>query len=91
MPASAVKIKGNPKYYETISENGNNVRRGFCPECGTPLFAVNDAHKDFIGVKAATLDDPTWFQPTLDSWISSAQPWDIMSPDTQKFEKDLEY
>ena len=90
VPASTVTITGNPKYYESISDTGITVRRGFCPECGNPLFAGNDANKEFIGIKAATLDDPSWFKPTVDCWISSAQPWDILSPDTLKFDKELE-
>ena len=66
VPTSAVTITGNPKYYESISDTGVTVRRGFCPECGNPLFAGNDANKEFIVIKAATLDDPSWFKPTVD-------------------------
>jgi hypothetical protein len=55
-----------------------------------PLFAMSDGTKEFIGIKAATLDDPSWSQPTVDTWTTSAQHWDILSPDTQKFAKDME-
>ena len=89
VPVSAVTIEGEAKYYETRSDQGNVVRRGFCADCGSPLFAGNDKFKDFIAIKAASLDDPSWFKPVVDIWMSSAQPWDAMSPDTQKFEKEL--
>ncbi|MGD9157739.1 MAG: GFA family protein [Desulfobacteraceae bacterium] len=57
MPVSAVKITGNPKYHESFSDAGIKVRRGFCPECGNPLFAMNDAYKKNIAIKVATLED----------------------------------
>ena len=89
MSVSAIKITGNPKYYESLSDDGIKVWRGFCPECGSPLFAMNDVSKDkIIAIKVATLDDPSWFKPAVDIWVSSAQPWDILSPDTEKFDKE---
>ena len=91
MPVGAVKITGKPKYYESLSDEGTKVWRGFCPECGNPLFSMNDTYKEnFIAIKAATLDDPSWFKPAVDIWISSAQPWDILSPDTVKYDKEPE-
>ena len=35
MPASALKISGDVKYYEIKADSGNAFSRGFCPECGT--------------------------------------------------------
>lgn len=89
MLANAVTITGKPKYYESLSSKGNTVRRGFCPECGTPVFAGSDAHSEYVGIKPATLDDPSWFHPGVDIWTGSAQPWAFMNPDIPKFEKDL--
>jgi hypothetical protein len=43
-----------------------------------------------IGIKAATLDDPSWFKATADSWMISAQPWDLIDPKTKKFERDFQ-
>jgi hypothetical protein len=38
-----------------------------------------------MGIKAGSLDDPTWFNPVMDIYTASAQPWDFMNPDLQKF------
>ena len=89
MQRSAVTITGEAKYYEVKSDQGNLVHRGFCEDCGSPLFAGNDKFKDFIAIKAGSLDDSSWFKPSVDIWTCSAQPWDMLSPDTQKFEKEL--
>ncbi len=90
VPSSAVKVTGEPKKYESKAESGSTVWRSFCPECGTPLFAGSYGSKDHMGIKVATLDDPSWFSPKVDLWVSSAQPWDMLSPETQKFEQNLE-
>ena len=36
--------------------------------------------------KAGSLDDPSWFQPQLDFFVSDAQPWDQMDAALPKFE-----
>jgi len=38
-----------------------------------------------VGVLAGTLDDPSWFQPQMDIFVSDAQPWDQMDPAIPKF------
>jgi hypothetical protein len=41
----------------------------------------------FVGILAGTLDDPSWFQPQMDIFVSDAQPWDNMDPAIPKFEQ----
>jgi hypothetical protein len=31
-------------------------------------------------IQAASLDDPSWYRPTVDFFTASAQPWDPMNP-----------
>ncbi len=90
VPAAAfVLSRGEPRYYAVRGHAGHTARRGFCSECGSPLFGRTSRTSEFVGVKAASLDDPRWFTPVLDIWTSSAQPWDCMDPRTHKFPKDL--
>ena len=78
---------GEPSIHSTVAESGNTARRAFCPQCGTPLYASSSARPDFIGIRAGSLDDPSWFQPSADVWTDSAQPWDVMDPGVVKFAK----
>ncbi len=83
---TAFRLVGEqPTYYELASASGNTATRAFCGRCGSPLFAFSSARADFVGVRAGSLDDPTWFQPTADVWIASSQPWDLVHPDTTKY------
>jgi hypothetical protein len=85
VPSSAVKISGDVKYFESDGDSGHSVSRGFCPNCGSQLFGRPEMAPGMMGIRAGSLDDPTWFNPVMDIYTASAQPWDFMNPDLQKF------
>ncbi|WP_461623690.1 GFA family protein [Bradyrhizobium sp. 25ACV] len=33
-------VRGGPKVYVSKPESGEDAKRAFCPECGTPLWSV---------------------------------------------------
>jgi hypothetical protein len=85
VPAQAVKIAGQVKYYESRADSGNIFNRGFCPTCGSRLFGKAAALPQFLLVTAGSLDDPSRFKPSMDFFTASAQPWDHMNPELPKF------
>ena len=88
VPADSLTLlKGTPKYYRVTAESGNTAHRGFCSECGSPLFAGNSHNPHVVALKIGSLDDPSWFQPQMDIFVSDAQPWDQMNPAIPKFEQ----
>lgn len=88
VPRSSLRIvSGSPRTHEIGAESGGTARREFCAHCGAHLFAGSTARDAIVGVKAGSLDDPSWFVPTADVWVGSAQPWDHMDPELPKFEK----
>jgi hypothetical protein len=86
VPRNTVAIAGDVKYYDAIGDSGSIISRGFCPNCGSQLFS-KPPMPEFMGITAGSLDDPTGFQPGMDFYTSSAQPWDYMNPDLPKFAK----
>lgn len=87
VPASAIKVRGEVKYYDTKGDSGNTVSRGFCSNCGARLLGKSSGMPDLVIVLAGSLDDPSWFRPAMDVYTASAQPWDHMSPELPKFSK----
>lgn len=87
VPTASLKITGEAKFYDTQSDSGNIVSRGFCPNCGSRLFGKTAAMPDLMAIQAGSLDDPSWYQPRMDIYTASAQPWDTMNPQLPKFQK----
>jgi len=88
VPRTALTISGQSRYYEVRAESGNSVSRGFCPHCGSPVFIQAELVPDLQGLRAASLDNPSLFQPQMHVWTARAQPWDHMNPALRKFEKE---
>jgi hypothetical protein len=82
--------KGSAKEHWTLSAKGNRIARLFCEECGTPLFAKNEQHPQFLTVKVGSLDDPSGFRPQANIWVKSAQPWHDLDPAVPRFDRDPE-
>jgi hypothetical protein len=88
VPAEAFKLmQGSLRFHASPSERGGMTRRGFCPDCGSPIVVTTDSQPQIVGIRTASLDDPSWFNPEMDAWISDAHPWDQMNPALPKFEK----
>ena len=50
VPSAAVTVTGKPKYYAVKGESGNTISRGFCPNCGSRLFAKISGCPGAIGI-----------------------------------------
>jgi hypothetical protein len=84
---AAIAVTGEVRWFETTGESGAIARRGFCPACGTALFAEGTgASAAFRSVRAPSLDDASWFKPSADIFTRSAQAWAPMDPSIPKFE-----
>ena len=62
--------KGEPAVFQSSSV----AERGFCRECGTPLFFRYLA-KDTIDVTIGSLDDPAAAKPASQVGVESRVPW----------------
>jgi hypothetical protein len=82
--------RGAPIEHWTISMKSNRIARLFCEQCGTPLFAKNEMHPEFLSVKVGSLDDPSTFRPQANIWTRSAQPWHYFDAAIPHFEHDPE-
>jgi len=61
-------VKGTPRYYAVTGDSGNTVRRGFCPDCGSPLVADSSGRPGFLAIQAGSLDDPMRFRGLPPVW-----------------------
>ncbi|MGC1347945.1 MAG: GFA family protein, partial [Methyloceanibacter sp.] len=70
-PSEAVTVEGALADYASKAESGNQMHRHFCAACGTPVFTQSEARRQYIGVRAGTLDDPELGKPQMAIWTSS--------------------
>lgn len=76
VPEGAVTVTaGAPKSYIDHGESGKVVERRFCGDCGSPLFSLVAVAPGMTFVKSGTLDDTSFFQPTMHLWTRSKQDW----------------
>jgi hypothetical protein len=91
LPATAFNfLAGTAKHFDKRVESGNISTQGFCANCGTPLYALTSGHPEYIGVRAVTFDDPSWFKAEANVWVVEAQPWTCMDAAIPKLERSPE-
>ncbi len=85
--AKAFRItKGALRHHSTPSVNSGHNLRGFCAECGSPLFSEPPGDTIRV-VKAGSLDDPSWLKIGGALYTASAQPWAHIDETKMRFEK----
>ena len=62
--------RGSPSRFSS----SEGVERGFCPQCGTPLFYDN-IHAPNIGIMIGAFDQPMTIKPLSQDSIESRVPW----------------
>lgn len=55
--------------------SGKTISSYFCPDCGSVIYNELAVAPDFQFMKVGTLDDHTWFKPSLAVYCDSAQAW----------------
>ena len=70
---------GTPKIYVKTAESGNKRAHGFCPECGTPIYATSpDPNPSTYGLRVGGIDQRAQFPPPARQiWCHSAMPWSM--------------
>ena len=82
-----VKLSGGATHWDMIGDSGNAKTRGFCPTCGSPVYLTFSAMPDFFTVHAASLDDPSRYQPQMVTYRVRGHAWDQLDPALPKFDK----
>ena len=70
-----LQVTGKPRTYSVPASSGGSATRGFCADCGTPLFTTSEGNAGFTSIRLPSLDDASPFRPMLDIWTASALPW----------------
>jgi hypothetical protein len=76
VPKGSLRIEGQTlKTFDDIDDSGLPVRRRFCGNCSSPIMSYVEAMPDLEFIKAGTVEDTSWLNPTMEVWCEAAQPW----------------
>jgi hypothetical protein len=73
--AEGFRTTGPVREYASTADSGNGMRRGFCPDCGTPLFSRASDRPHLVVVRVGALDDAARYAPQGTIWTRSAPDW----------------
>jgi hypothetical protein len=75
VPISAVEVSGEVRRSVRTGDTGGTVENGFCAKCGSRVFSYPESLVGHMNIMATSLDDPSWFWPSLNIYVASAPPW----------------
>jgi hypothetical protein len=82
---TALRLSGiEPKPLQRVADSGRINTRLVCPECGSWICGL--PRDGVVRVRAGSLDDTSWLQPTRHIWTRSKQPWITFAEGDEIFE-----
>ncbi len=80
-PVDQVSITGEAREFSRVTDSGNSFTTGFCPACGSTVYASASRMPQIVGVTVGTLADPSLPPPTRSVYEQSPHHW-IAIPET---------
>jgi hypothetical protein len=80
-----VRITGELTTYTNTADSGAEMKRGFCPVCGTSVTSQSSTRKHLMILRAGTLDDPEVIKPDTAIWTAEAPSWACISAEHAQF------
>ena len=68
-------LTGEPRIYIKTADSGTRRAHGFCPDCGTPVFATQVTDPQVYGIRVGTTRQRTLLRPGKQAWCRSALDW----------------
>lgn len=76
MPRDSVELlEGTLGSFSVTGASGHEVKRCFCPECGTPVYSDLGKYPSMLAIKAGIWDVDQGFAPKSAIWTGSAPGW----------------
>jgi hypothetical protein len=70
-----VRVEGEHRDYERISDDGESRTFSFCPECGATVFYKIASSPGTLAVPVGAFADPAFPMPTVQVYEERRHPW----------------
>lgn len=68
-------LKGQPRVYVKTAESGNRRAQGFCPDCGSPIYAANADAPKVYNLRLGGIKQRGQIPALRQIWLESALSW----------------
>jgi hypothetical protein len=68
-------LQGDVKIYVKTAESGAKRAQGFCPDCGTPIYATTADNPQVYNIRLGTARQRDVLRPKSQGWYRSAREW----------------
>ncbi len=68
------EITGEVNNYTHLSDAGNNMKKYFCPKCGSQVFGKNSGRPGIITIRAGTVNEKDIIKPIRNLFLKSKVP-----------------
>ena len=82
-----VRLVGDARQWDVTGDGGTVKRHAFCSNCGSPVYLTFPAMPALFVVHAASLDDPSRYQPQFVTYRVRSHSWDFVDPALPRFDK----
>jgi hypothetical protein len=73
--SAAVRFSGESRIFTSKSARGTDAIRNFCPICCSLVFGGEVGKSEGFTIYAGSLDDPSFFRPTLAIFTRDRPAW----------------
>jgi hypothetical protein len=88
-PAAHFVLRGEPKTYVKIAENGARRRQAFCGDCGAPIYSCAAENPESFTLRIGSINQRAALSPPRRQiWRRSALAWAESLADVPANEKD---
>jgi hypothetical protein len=68
-------LNGEVKVYVKTAESGGKRAQGFCPDCGTPIYATAASDPQVFNIRVGTARQRDVLRPKVQGWCRSKREW----------------
>ena len=80
-PSDAVTVNGKTREFKYASGKGNQVTKGFCGVCGSPVYGKNTGMPGHLTLSLGTMDDTSGLDIEVVIFDRDKPHWDQPGPD----------
>ena len=85
VPEAGLQAQGSLKSFTVTGGSGKTVTRSFCPDCGSTMMTRAELMPGVVMLTTGPMNDTSSFQPAMQIFCASAQPWVQLGGNMQSF------